>query len=162
MCRLCFEPFYVLWCSVCVFLTFVHRFYLYGQVEQVFRNMDPIILIVLWFAYEQMQGSHLSTKSLTLFEVKTAFLFFVANLGELKGKTGKRRCVDCWHSNYFRVLKACQDINVFSEIQHDQTQKARLCWKASIPFLRTGRCFDGRTRSKAAPELSFEQADTLC
>ena len=91
---------------------------------------------------------------------------FCAYLGELKRKMGKRRCVDCWHSDYFRILKAFQaiyiHINVFSEIQHDQTQKDRLSWKASLPFLWTGRCLDGRTRSKAAPELSFDQADILC
>lgn len=33
---------------------YVHRFYLHGHLELVFRNMDPIIPIVLWFAYEQM------------------------------------------------------------------------------------------------------------
>ena len=117
--------------SSMMFYLYVFFFLLYMQILFVcafaacvseYGSNHPI---VLWFAYENMRRfpKVFTLPSLSPFlrsKWPSYFLCIPQWTEREQNWTGISEKKMCWHSNYLRVLKAFQDINVFIKIEHDQ------------------------------------------
>ena len=114
--RLCFEPFCLLWCSICVFLT-LHTdsicMGIWSLCFAIWIQSSHSFVVCIW------TNAGISLKASPFHQVSHLFWgqnglpTFCSYLGELKGKMGKED---------LRVLKAFQDINVFSRKSDPERQ----------------------------------------